>query len=234
MRNMDPNFLTQPLRTGLNLPQTWDTAGLELVGFQGFVPFLGVSRSVIPIETGVYAVLRPVELEPTFLPANLGKTLKPYAFWDLQQRWLSGVEVIYIGKAGGKGGLRGRLGPFSRMAKNHSGGRSIWQLDNPEVLIVAWMPTSHEFSAEEVEDRLLTAFYVWHGRLPFANISMSRQSRAVVDALSDNQVVFDRWATFERQECLRMEQLHGDRDERMRSWLPRRFSSEENPHRPES
>ena len=181
MRNMDLSFLTQPSQNGLVLPETWDTAGLRQAGFQGFVPLLDIPRPSIPADQGVYAILRPVELEPTFLPANLGKNLKSYGPWELRRRWLSGVEVIYIGKAGGRGGLRARLAPFSKMAKGHSGGRSIWQLDNPEVLIVAWMPTIHEFTAVEVEDYLLSSFHVSHGKLPFANISMSRQARETVE-----------------------------------------------------
>lgn len=183
-----------------------DLCHLQSRGWPVIIPLLNVSPAAIPVDRGTYAVLRPVELGPSFLPVNLGKDLKSYGFWDLHRRWVGDAEVIYIGKAGGATGLRGRLRPFSRMARNHSGGRSIWQLEHPEALKVAWLPT-REYSAEEVERHLVAAFYVWYGQRPFANLSMPRQAQGTVDLLSNHPAVWERWADFQRQANLRLEQV---------------------------
>lgn len=171
--------------TAQGMPASWDVDGLLAAGFKGFLPLAGLTPATIPPEPGVYAVLRPPTLDPGFLMNSLGHALKPYALAELQSRWVSDVEVVYIGKAAGKNGLRDRLGPFSRMARNHSGGRSIWQLSNPASLIVGWKPLSADAPAI-IEDRLHCAFYLRHGQLPYANISLTRHARALISAAQQN------------------------------------------------
>lgn len=163
----------------LGMPESWDATGLAAAGFEGFLPLAGVSPAVIPSVPGVYVVLRPATLDPGFLLTNLGRNLKSYMVAELQRRWVHDVDVVYIGKAAGATGLRGRLRPFSRMANNHSGGRSIWQLSTPGSLIVAWKPAIDE-SPATVEDHLHCAFYLRHGQLPYANISLTRYARTLI------------------------------------------------------
>lgn len=167
------------------MPTSWDFDGLSAVGFKGFLPLAGLSPAAIPPEPGVYAVLRPPALGPGFSAKSLGHTLKAYTIAELQHRWVSDAEVVYIGKAAGNKGLRGRLSPFSRMAGNHSGGRSIWQLSDPASLIVAWKPLIDDASAI-IEDRLHCAFYLRYGQLPYANISLTRHARALIEAAQQN------------------------------------------------
>lgn len=90
-----------------------------------------------PVGAGC-VVQRPAALDPGILLTSVGRNLKPYTVAELQSRWVLDVDVVYIGKAAGGKGPRGRLRPVSGLANNHSGGRSIWQLSTRESLVVAW------------------------------------------------------------------------------------------------
>lgn len=153
----------------IQFPFTWDRAGLEAVGFEGFVPMVGMPKSLLPTEHGIYSVLRLTADAPTFLPDNPIKKArnKIYTVEDLASNWVDGAEIVYIGKAEGALGLYDRLGAFSRKSSSHSGGRSLWQLEGCDDLIVAWRKCSN---AELVEGAHLMKFAEAHGgRLPFAN-----------------------------------------------------------------
>ena len=83
-----------------------------------------------------------------------------------------GAPIVYIGKAGtptSKGGLKSRLSPFSRKARSHSGGRSIWQLDDADELLVCWIKTPG-LNPRHVEEDYLDEFARVHLRQPFANV----------------------------------------------------------------
>lgn len=161
---------------------TWNRSGLKAAGFDGFVQLRTVNLASVPLGHGVYVVLRPVDLQARFLEKSLGPKLRAYDLDELESRWISQAETVYIGKAGGRRGLRGRLTPFARMAANHSGGRAIWQLSEPEALTVGWLQTPVG-SATEIEDLLHAEFWMRHGALPFANIGFSRAARALVGQL---------------------------------------------------
>lgn len=156
----------------------WNRPGLEAAGFDGFVPLRTLTLAGVPLSHGVYVVSRPVDLQPRFLKRSHGQRLRAYDLDQLESRWVSQAETVYIGKAGGRRGLRGRLAPFARMAANHSGGRAIWQLSDPEVLTVSWLQTA-KGSATKVEDLLHAEFWMKHGALPFANVRFSRTARAL-------------------------------------------------------
>lgn len=95
--------------------------------------------SQVPAEPGVYYVLLP-DGEPHFCEDARGG----YAPEELAERWKkSGGKCLYIGKVSAKsGGLRTRLLQYMRCgyagAKNHRGGRSIWQIEQQSELRVSW------------------------------------------------------------------------------------------------
>jgi hypothetical protein len=150
------------------VPAAWNRLELERVGFVGFVPLIGMDRTQLPRRHGVYVVMHGLDQEPEFLDSNIIDKWPPYPSAQLRERWLTDVPVVYIGKAEGKVGLHRRVGAFSRQATNHSGGRSLWQLERSEDLLVAWLETPGE-SALAVEQRYLQSFKAAHGSYPFAN-----------------------------------------------------------------
>ncbi|MBF4571965.1 hypothetical protein ITJ64_05490 [Herbiconiux sp. VKM Ac-1786] len=124
----------------------------------------------VTAEKGIYVVLRPQADAPYVLLTH--SPLAAYSLDDLQERWLPGAPIVYIGKAGtptSKGGLKSRLSPYSRKARNHSGGRSIWQLEDADELLVCWIETP-ELNPRHVEEDYLDEFSRVHLALPFANV----------------------------------------------------------------
>lgn len=153
----------------LQLPKSWDRAGLEDVGFEGFVSFAELGAAGVPREPGIYAVLRTAITPPQILETTQARAGSAYPLEDLATRWVEGTPVVYIGKAEAKaGGLRKRLGQFARKGASHQGGRSIWQLADQDELLVCWAITPGE-SAEDVEIRYRAVFAELYGRWPFAN-----------------------------------------------------------------
>jgi hypothetical protein len=121
-------------------------------------------------EKGIYVVLRRNAEAPYALLAR--SPLVPYALKELERRWILGAHVVYIGKAGtptSKGGLKSRLSPYSRKARNHSGGRSIWQLEDADELLVCWIKTPG-LDPHDVERDYLDEFARVHLGEPFANV----------------------------------------------------------------
>lgn len=87
----------------------------------------------------------------------------------LDRNWVSGAEVVYIGKANN---LRRRLGEFAAFgagkAVAHWGGRLIWQLADTAALRVAWRVTP-EVVPVQVEGEMIAKFRQLYGQSPFAN-----------------------------------------------------------------
>ena len=140
------------------------------MGFEGFVPLVGLTVKAVTPEKGIYVVLRPNADAPYTLSGH--SPLDRYTLEDLERRWILGTPVVYIGKAGtptSKGGLKTRLGPFSRKARAHSGGRSIWQLDDSDQLLVCWIKTPG-LNPRRVEEDYLNEFARVHQGQPFANV----------------------------------------------------------------
>ena len=93
---------------------------LQKCGFEGFktVSELMNSCKEIPKEMGVYVVLREKKEKPVILekrPFNCQEEKYPsYSKSELENEWVEGAQIIYIGKAGGlafKTGLNKRLRP---------------------------------------------------------------------------------------------------------------------------
>lgn len=158
-----------------------DGEWLANVGFEGFerVAALRETRlATVPREPGVYAVVRSNERRPSFLAEGTGGWFKGgdpnVPIPVLEQKWVTGATVVYIGKAGsatGSATLRSRLRQLvdfgAGKAVGHRGGRYLWQLSDSDDLEVCWRLSS-EPRAEE--GRLLTDFERRHGALPFANL----------------------------------------------------------------
>jgi hypothetical protein len=150
------------------IPISWDRAGLEDVGFLGFVPLFDLDAARLPLRRGVYAVLRQSVVVPEFLAENPIVKKKRYSIETLTRKWLVDTPIVYIGKADPVDGLFGRLGAFGRRSPSHSGGRAIWQLADTADLIVAWIETPDQ-TAESVEKTYLRAFHATYDQLPFAS-----------------------------------------------------------------
>ena len=120
---------------------------LKTKGFEGFKKVselkITVNRKIIPTEKGVYVIIDESD---------------------------GNSKIVYIGQAGGRisqTNLRKRLSQYMRKSKNHSGGRDIWKLKNPEDLLVTWKSTEQD--PYDVETELINNFKQVYGDRPFAN-----------------------------------------------------------------
>ena len=152
-------------------------------GFDGFKTIAELKRNdaCIPMQIGVYLVLRGTLDAPKFLETGTGGHFKgqdPNVPLDeLQRNWVEGADIVYIGKAGSQCGsakLRSRLRQLVSFGcgKNvgHWGGRYLWQLEDSNDLIVCWLPLIDE-EPKIVEEELIQSFKRQHsGMRPFANL----------------------------------------------------------------
>ena len=157
---------------------------LEAKGFKGFCTVNDLRTnglSGIPSVSGVYAVVRERSPEPMeFLscsPAGWFKGKDPtLPVAALKDRWVEGAEILYIGKAGGGGSrpdrtLRARIAELLSFGAGvpcaHWGGRSVWQIEGSENLLVAWVEATDPVSLER---SLIRDFKDQNnGQRPFAN-----------------------------------------------------------------
>jgi hypothetical protein len=160
-----------------------DRERLEREGFEGFVTVGGLralSLSTVPEKPGVYVFLRDVDQSPSFFNRSRGGHFKgqnpTVSVSTLENAWVPGAKIVYIGKAGGVTGsptLRTRLRQYLSFGAGepvaHWGGRYIWQLVDAEDLIVCWQTTGEQ-EPRDVEREVLEDFERAHGCLPFANL----------------------------------------------------------------
>ena len=160
-------------------------AELRDYGFRGFLSVnrLWESRcEEVPVERGVYVAVRDAVMPPKFLEHSVGgrfRQMDPSVPIEiLQNHWVPGAVVLYIGRARGPGVralLHQRVKRYLRFGQGrvvaHYGGRFVWQLRDHRVMLLAWMPTPDEDPAV-VEARLQAMFLARHGRLPFANLRL--------------------------------------------------------------
>ncbi len=151
-------------------------------GFKGFktVQELWSNRESIPKEKGVYLIIDADPEHAEFLSQGVGGYFKGknpnVSINELALNVVSGVKVVYIGKAGslaGKATLNSRIGQYLRFGQTksvgHWGGRYIWQLKNHPNLIFCWKLTAHD--PREIERQLLKDFVKQHHKRPFANLT---------------------------------------------------------------
>ena len=150
-------------------------AALLSAGFQGFqtIAALRADRcSTVPLDPGVYAVLRMDPLPAAFLTKSPGGWFKgkdpTVDLSILEANWVERSPVIYIGKADE---LQRRLRQYVEFGAGrpvgHWGGRLIWQLSGSADLQVAWRVDAEPLW---LEAGLIHAFVDEFGEMPFANL----------------------------------------------------------------
>ena len=136
------------------------------------------SFAPVPKFKGIYQVLWNPSEKPRFLdqsPAGRFKGRDPSKPRDeLKAKWVEGASALFIAAAGGSGAkatLRSRIRSMIRFGRGesvgHWNGHSVWQLVNPEDLVIAW--TSMRSEPGKVERELLEKFEEQYGALPFAH-----------------------------------------------------------------
>ena len=162
----------------------WDVALLREGGFRGFHSISHLQRTrclEVPVERGVYAIVRDTDLPPEFMEKSVGGWFRqqdPSVTVDeLETKWVEGAQVLYIGRARGPGVrnlLQQRIKRYIRFGQGkaiaHWGGRYIWQLRDHVALRVAWRTAAEGEDPAATEASLLEEFIVRHERLPFANL----------------------------------------------------------------
>lgn len=166
----------------MDTERSWDIEFLQGAGFLGFRSMSHLLRTgclEVPVERGVYVVVRDSERRQEFLARSVGGWFRqqdPSVTVDvLKERWVEGAQVLYLGRARGPGVrslLQQRVKRYIRFGQGkavaHAGGRFIWQLRDHMALKVAWLPTPDKDPAI-LEAALLEGFYLLYERLPFAN-----------------------------------------------------------------
>lgn len=130
------------MESTVQVPKSWDLEGLKGIGFQGFKKLVGLRKSYLPADKGIYVVLRATTAPPVFLPKTASMSIAAkksnYSIEVLENAWVSGASVVYIGKTEAAGGLAERVHAFATKSASHSGGRALWQ---------SWMQTMPSLSA---------------------------------------------------------------------------------------
>lgn len=146
---------------------------LERAGFVGWVPLTRVRDCSCPMTGGVYVVSYPTSQQPAFMSRSCGGWFKgkdPTVMSEaLRANWVENAEFVYVGKAEQ---LRRRLTQFADFGAGkpvgHWGGRLVWQLPEPDQLVVAWKETPGSVPSQ-VEAQLINDFRRQFGKPPFAN-----------------------------------------------------------------
>ena len=164
---------------------TFTRAGLAARGFVGFERFKGIRLDHVPLQPGVYVVLREKDSRPVFLdrsPAGWFKGQDPTVpVAELEDAWPDSAHCVYLGKAGsgrsGARGLRQRIKEFRQYGNGrpvgHQGGRRVWQLADADDYVLAWRPTPGR-DPEATEAELINGFMAEHGKRPIGNRTSGR------------------------------------------------------------
>ena len=128
--------------------------------------------SCVPEASGVYRVLRPEGMTIRFTEHMYNRSAKLYPAEKLSRKYMdcADQEILYIGKADGRKGLRQRIKQYIdygwNHAANHKGGRAIWQIEDAGLLLLAYEECE---DAEAQEKQLLADYKAKNGSYPLAN-----------------------------------------------------------------
>ena len=131
----------------------------------------------IPTKEGIYWIRVPREFQVCFLDTKTamkyfrGKEML-YPQEKLVDKYvnLKEKEILYIGKASAKKGLKQRICQYIKygygLGKIHRGGRAIWQIDGCENLLIEYRCCDN---SEREEKRLLLEYRERNNSYPLAN-----------------------------------------------------------------
>lgn len=128
--------------------------------------------SSIPDVPGVYWILAPEGMPILFHEREYHPKAQIYPFEKLHDKFERCTEhkTLYIGKAEGTHGLRQRLKQYMDYGQGkgnvHRGGRAIWQIENSDLLLVAYEVCKHPAAQEH---QLLQEYREQNGTYPLAN-----------------------------------------------------------------
>jgi hypothetical protein len=93
----------------------------------------------------------------------------------VEAKWVGGARILYIGKAAGQKGLKGRLRQLIDFGigkpVGHRGGRLLWHLEDSDDLLVRWRICTAD-EADRAETTAIADFKRSHrGMRPFANMN---------------------------------------------------------------
>lgn len=157
-----------------------DLKSKGFIGFKTMGELMG-NPSLISQTKGVYVVLYEGDNPPKFLHEGTGGFFKGknpnVSVSELEDNWIDGTSIVYIGKAGGTGSsatLQSRLKQYLRFGQGanvgHWGGRYIWQIADVKNLVVCWKPLA-DTEPRELEYQMIEEFKAsHHGLRPFANL----------------------------------------------------------------
>lgn len=133
---------------------------LGFIGWRTWDELRETSFAEVPRTGGASVVVRRAVADPT-VPLQ-----------RLQAEWLSGAQLLYVGKADD---LRRRLRRYADFGAGrpvgHWGGRFVWQLADSDELLVGWKGTTDDGTPLALETEILDRFArTSNGRLPFANL----------------------------------------------------------------
>lgn len=126
----------------------------------------------IPDKPGVYWVLAPKDVPIRFESTALNLAAPLYHADILSQKYADccDKQILYIGKASGKGGLQQRVQQYIKYgwneAVNHKGGRAVWQIRDAGILLLTYEPCSDCIAWEHT---LLHEYKEANGCYPLAN-----------------------------------------------------------------
>lgn len=159
--------------------EIYQEAGFE--GFKTIKELIMTDCKDIPIQQGVYMILRKGNTHPIFLQEGTGGYFKGknpnVPLEELEKNWVED-DIVYIGKAGGSESsvtLQKRIALYMCFGQGkpvgHWGGRLIWQLADAKDLIVCWKVLGKNEEPREVEKEMIQEFKKEHnGKRPFANL----------------------------------------------------------------
>lgn len=128
--------------------------------------------SNLPDSIGIYYVIAPQDMQIRFTDHTPNKAASVYPVEILSSKYSTccDKEILYIGKANGRHGLRQRIRQYMKYgwneAVNHKGGRAIWQIENFGSLLLTYEPCP---DCERREHLLLKEYKNRNGTYPLAN-----------------------------------------------------------------